>query len=289
LRLGILSAILVVSAACAERGGTADAPRAWHLGEPVIDSHVHVYPNMIGLSRALDIFDRAGIGRFVVKSGGAVGTPKYRSTLAMQRVLGDRMGVFANLDWEGVDAPDWVDRQLAALEQMRKDGVIGIKIFKNLGLGTRLKDGSLLKIDDPRLAPIFEACGRLGLILAWHVADPVAFFEPVTPDNERYDELRIAKGWSFHGEDYPSFRELMDAMVRVIARHPKTTFLLIHMGCNAEDLDFVDRRVMPGVHVRPDVLEACPMRVVLPDGDVPVVDASIVAGRGFRLEWGRPA
>jgi len=48
-------------------------------------------------------------------------------------------------------------------------------------------------------------------------------------------------------------------------------------------------RVMPGVHVRPDVLEACPMRVVLPDGDVPVVDASIVAGRGFRLEWGRPA
>ena len=230
----------------------------WHLGEVVIDSHVHIHPNMVALARALELFDRVGIGRFVVKSGGAVGTPKYRATLAMAKILGDRMRIFANLDWEGVDEPGWVDRQLAALEQMKKDGVVGIKIFKNLGLGTRTKDGKLLKIDDLRLAPLFDACGRLGLIVAWHVADPVAFFKPPTPDNERYEELSIAKGWSFYGKDYPSFQELIDAMVRVIERHPKTTFLLIHMGCYAENLDFVDRLLSEHPNVYTDTSARVP-------------------------------
>ncbi len=257
MRLRVLCACLIL-AACAERSKVADTPAAWHLGEPVIDSHAHVYPNMVALARALAIFDRAGIGRFVVKGAGAVGTAKYQASLAMQKVLGDRMRIFANLDWEGVDAPDWEDHQVAALEQMKKDGVVGIKIFKNLGLGARTHDERLLKVDDPRLAPIFDTCGRLGLIVAWHVADPVAFFKPPTPDNERYDELKVAKSWSFYGKDYPSFQELMDAMVRVIERHPRTTFLLIHMGCNAEDLDFVDRLLTTHPNVYTDTSARVP-------------------------------
>lgn len=44
--------------------------------------------------------------------------------------------------------------------------------------------------------------------------------------------------------------------------------------------------VMPGVDIRRDILEACPMRVVLPeDGRVPVVPDDVVTGRGFRLAW----
>jgi propionate CoA-transferase len=44
--------------------------------------------------------------------------------------------------------------------------------------------------------------------------------------------------------------------------------------------------VMPGIDIRKDILDACPMRVVLPDnGEVPVTEASIVTGRGFKLRW----
>jgi len=253
--------LLLVAASCkaADAPATGSGPDpVWHLGEPVIDSHVHIYPNMQGLSNALEVFRRTGIGRFVAKSAGVVGTPKYNASLAMQRIVGDRMRLFANLDWEDVDGPGWTERQLASLEQMKKDGIIGIKVFKNVGLSTRLRDGTLLKVDDPRLAPVFDACARLGLIFAWHVADPVAFFKAPTPDNERYDELKIAKSWSFYGQDFPSFQSLMDAMVRVIDRHPKTTFLLIHLGCNAEDLDFVDRLLEGHPNVHTDVSARVP-------------------------------
>ncbi|HOI08960.1 MAG TPA: amidohydrolase family protein [Myxococcota bacterium] len=219
---------------------SAAAEPAWHLGRPVIDSHVHLSPNMQALARALEVFDRVGIDRFVVKSAGSVGSPRYQATLAMQRVLGDRMRAFANIDWQGIDDPRWTQRQVAALERAKADGILGVKVFKALGLGVRTADGKLLSIDDPRLDAIFDACGRLGLIFAWHVADPRAFFQPVTPDNERYDELKIAEDWSFHGKDFPSFDELMAAQERRIRKHPGTTFLLIHLGNDAEDLDNVD-------------------------------------------------
>lgn len=238
--------------ATGEPGAPAGAsPTAWHLGLPVIDSHAHIAPNLPSLSRALEVFDRVGIGRFAVKSGGPVGTVRYQATMAMQKVVGDRMRVFVNLDWMGAGEPGWVEKQVRGLEQAKLDGAVGVKVFKNLGLQVRGPDGRLIAADDPLLDPIFEACGRLGLTFAWHIADPVAFFKAPTPDNERYEELQLAKGWQFHGPEYPSFNDLMAIQERRIARHPKTTFLLIHMGNNSEDLGYVDRilTTYPNVHV----------------------------------------
>jgi len=250
--------VLVVLGTFACKSGDADpsvpagsAARPWHLGKPIIDSHAHVSPNLPALARALEVFDRVGIGRFAIKSGGPVGTQRYMATMAMQKVLGDRLRVFVNLDWQRYGQPGWADAEARSLETAKKDGAVGVKVFKNLGLQVRKPDGSLLSADDPSLDPIFQACGRLGLIFAWHIADPVAFFKPVTPDNERFEELQLAKGWQFNGPEYPSFDQLMAVQEKVIARHPKTTFLLIHMGNNAEDLGYVDRLLAtyPNVYV----------------------------------------
>ncbi|HNU68512.1 MAG TPA: amidohydrolase family protein [Myxococcota bacterium] len=259
--LSLSAAFLVICCmACTgtPEGSAGAQSGKWHLGEPVIDSHVHIYPTMTGLATALEVFEQAGIGPFVVKSAGEVGSVRYHATLAMQKIMGDRMRSFANLDFQGIDSPDFGRSVVPQLERMKKDGIVGIKVFKNLGLNVRFADGTLVKIDDQRLAPIFEACGRLGLIFAWHVADPVAFFQPVTPENERFEELQIAQGWSFYGKDYPTHAELMAAQERVIARHPGTTFLLIHMGNNAEDLDYVGRLLDSYPNVYTDVSARVP-------------------------------
>ena len=230
----------------------------WHLGTPVIDSHVHVVPTMLGLGRAIEVFDRVGVGRFAIKSAGVPGSIKYRASLAMARILGDRMRAFSNLGWRDIDKADFVSRQVKGLEQAKRDGIVGIKIFKALGLSVRTPDGKLLAVDDPMLGPIFDTCGRLGLVVAWHVADPVAFFEPVAPENERYDELKMAQGWSFHGKDYPSHDALIAARDRVLERHPQTVFLLIHLGNYPEDLDYVDRMLDTHPNVFVDIAARVP-------------------------------
>ncbi len=215
--------------------------RVWDPKVPIIDSHVHIVPTEAGIRRALEVFARAGIGKFAIKSAGTVGSPKYQAALAMNKLLGKRMRGFVNIDWRGIDDERFIAREVARLEQAKRDGMVGVKIFKALGLGVRTADGRLLAVDSPLLAPFFDRCGQLGLIVAWHVADPVAVFQPVTPDNERYDELKLADNWSFYGKDFPSHDALIAARDRVIARHPNTLFLLIHLANFPENITYVDQ------------------------------------------------
>jgi predicted TIM-barrel fold metal-dependent hydrolase len=69
-----------------------------------------------------------------------------------------------------------------------------------------------------------------------HVSDPEAFFLPTDETNERYEELANHPDWSFYGPEFPSNAELLAARDRMIARHPKTTFALLHVGNHAENL-----------------------------------------------------
>ncbi len=205
----------------------------------LIDSHVHLTPLAGPMRLALRMFSELNIEKFAVKSAGNPGTPRYAATLRWANRLGERMAFFINVDWDGVDDPGWGKREADKIERAMRDGASGIKIFKALGLGVRLKDGSLLKVDDPRLDPLFERCAQTGAIVAWHVADPVAFFEKPDKNNERYAELSLAPDWSFYGKDYPSHAALLAARDRVIAKHPKTTFLGIHLANHPEKISYV--------------------------------------------------
>jgi len=207
----------------------------------IIDSHVHITPIDDCVDRALKIFERNGITKFCTKSAGFVGTGRFKATLEVKKRLGDRFAFFANLDWRGVGHPQWALREARRLEKAVKLGARGVKIFKNLGVGVRTRDGKLLKVDDPRLDPIMKKAAEIGAVVAMHTSDPKVFFAPPTPENERYLELLFAPSWSFYGKDYPSRDELLKARDRLIERHPQTTFLGIHLANNPEDIDYVDR------------------------------------------------
>lgn len=134
--------------------------------------------------------------------------------------------------------PEW---QAAELGRAKQAGAIGLKILKNLGLVVREegRQGALVKLDDPRFDPMWAAAGKLGLPVFIHTSDPDAFFTPVDRFNERWDELGNHPDWSFYGKDYPKKPELLAARNRVIERHPKTTFVCLHVANHPENLDEV--------------------------------------------------
>jgi predicted TIM-barrel fold metal-dependent hydrolase len=106
-------------------------------------------------------------------------------------------------------------------------------------LRENVTSGALIKIDDPRFDSMWAACGALGIPVAIHVSDPEAFFLPTDRFNERFEELNNHPDWSFYGRDFPSNQELLEARNRVLARHPKTQFILLHVGNDAENLAYV--------------------------------------------------
>jgi predicted TIM-barrel fold metal-dependent hydrolase len=75
--------------------------------------------------------------------------------------------------------------------------------------------------------------------VAIHVSDPEAFFLPTDGTNERFEELNNHPDWSFHGKDFPSNMEILEARNRMIAKHPKTQFIVLHVGNDAENLAYV--------------------------------------------------
>ena len=135
----------------------------------------------------------------------------------------------------------------------KQAGAKGVKVLKMLGLflRERVDTGPLMKVDDQRFDPMWEACGALGLPVAIHVSDPTAFFLPIDAHNERYEELQRHPDWSFHGKDYPSNAEILAARDRVLARHPKTTFIGLHVGHASEDLAAASAALdrFPNLHV----------------------------------------
>jgi predicted TIM-barrel fold metal-dependent hydrolase len=131
--------------------------------------------------------------------------------------------------------------QAQAIERAHSDGARGLKILKTLGLYLRenITSGPLVKIDDARFDPMWDACGQLNLPVAIHISDPIAFFTPTDRFNERYEELNNHPDWSFYGQDFPSNAELIAARNQVFARHPNTRFVTLHVGNFSENLQNV--------------------------------------------------
>jgi predicted TIM-barrel fold metal-dependent hydrolase len=222
---------------------------------PVIDIHAHLgwttksdkgvavgeeVTLLITPAEALAVMDRKNI-RAMVNITGGTGKGLERSIQAFDRAAPGRFFTCTEPSYGQFQDPKYPQIQADAIGTAKRAGAKGLKILKTLGLYLRegTTTGPLVKVDDKRFDPMWEACAAHDMPVWIHVADPEAFFLPIDRFNERYDELGHHPDWSFHGGDFPSFRELMEARDRLFARHPKTRFLALHVGHDAENLAFV--------------------------------------------------
>ena len=163
----------------------------------------------------------------------------------------DRIATFCHVDWSLLEQSS-SDRALADnLADSVAAGAAGVKVWKDLGLHVRDGAGDLVLPDDERLAGVWQTAGELGIPVWWHIADPLAFFDPVDEHNEFLELLAARPDWSFAGPEFPSFERLMDALEAVVSANPRTRFVAVHAGCNAEDLGWVGRMLdtYPNLHI----------------------------------------
>ena len=188
----------------------------------------------------LDVMDRVNL-RTMVNLTGGVGRGLEQSIQRYQTAHPGRFITFTEPRYAEINEQNYPRNQADDIERARRAGARGLKVLKTLGLYLReqIASGPLVAIDDRRFDPMWETCAGQGMPVAIHVSDPEAFFLPTDRFNERFEELNNHPDWSFHGRDFPSNRQLLDARNRVFARHPKTTFVALHVGHNAEDLGYV--------------------------------------------------
>jgi uncharacterized protein len=222
---------------------------------PVIDVHTHTNDvrgigDRVDPKEMVERMDRLNIKTIVILTGGW-GDDLQKLIDTMVKPYPGRFMVFTQYDWSKlttedangrkIDNPHFTELMVKQLDDSVARGARGLKILKELGLGVRDASGKLITIDDTRLDPVWEECGRLGIPVFLHVADPEAFFHPIDAVNERYEELIEHPDWSFYGRDFPSLQELMAQRDRMFAKHPRTQFVALHFGSWPENLDFVER------------------------------------------------
>ena len=224
---------------------------------PVIDFHSHVSwrrsrgPN-VAPADIVKTMDAVNLHTMVNLTGGW-GEDFVNVIKTFDRAFPGRFLSMTEPAWTRAGEAGYAAWQADEIAKAKSAGAVGVKILKTLGLYLRDggPQGKLVHVDDPRFDPMWDACGRLGLPVAMHVGDPEAFFLPTDRFNERYEELNAHPDWSFYDRDFPAFRDILAARDRVFARHPKTTFVALHVGHWAENLKAVGEMLdtFPNVHV----------------------------------------
>lgn len=235
----------------------AQTPAPTWQRPPIVDVHVHTSPSHYDTTA--NLLAATGVSRFVNLSGGSPGDGLEEAVEAANE-YGGRVIVCVNPEWEKAALPDFGENQARMIEKAAALGARCVKVAKALGLGVPDPSDSTkyLAVDDPRLDPMWAAAGRLGLPVFIHTGDPKAFFEPLTPANERWDELEVHPGWSFADAQYPRLETLLAQRDRVLARHRGTTFIGVHFGCYPENLEYTEKILAENPNLYIDVAARVP-------------------------------
>lgn len=209
-----------------------------------IDAHMHLSGRILGQSqpasvqRFLEIMDACNIEAMFDLMSPRGGTVADAAAVLKPR---SRFYILVTIPWQQLmDQGDDFGRQAAKIVQEQfRQGADGVKFYKEMGLRCRDKRGNLVHFDDDRLAPFFEVCAKYQRPVLFHIADPTAFFKPLTPQNERYEELVGHPRWHFYGPEYPSFMELMEVQDRFVGKYPDVKFQSAHVCSYSEDLAYV--------------------------------------------------
>lgn len=205
---------------------------------PFIDVHNHqnsqeMSPEQVDeVAAAMDKLNMA----VMVNLSGSSGAEFQKGLANLTARHPNRFVQFANVDFTKIDEPNFGENAARQLEQDVKNGARGLKVFKNLGMFVKDKNGKRVQTDDPRIDPVWAKCAELGIPVLIHVGEPMAFWQPWDRFNERWLELKQFPNRRRDSPEFASFEQTIGELHNVIRKHPKTTFINAHLGWLGNDL-----------------------------------------------------
>lgn len=134
---------------------------------------------------------------------------------------------------DGFGEPGWTERTNAALDAAVAKGAVAVKVWKNIGMVVKDKEGKHIFLDDPRFDGVMAHIEKLGIPLIAHQGEPLNCWLPLdqmTTDNDRSYFKDHPEYYMYLHPEEPSYEMLMAARDRFVAFHPKLSFVGAHMA-----------------------------------------------------------
>ncbi len=220
-----------------------EVPRAKY---PFIDIHTHQRDSSAG---ALDklIADMDKINMRIMVSSPVQGSfgPRTKQYIDGIRAYkqSSRFASMTNVKYSDLEGA------AQQLEEDIRNGAIGVKVWKNLGINEKDKDGKRIAVDDDRLKPVWAVAAKYKTPVMIHTADPKPLFDPMDKYNERWLELKQQRRRADHGG--MTWEQLIREQHSLFRKNPQTTFIMAHLGWMAHDLDALGKLLdeMPNVNL----------------------------------------
>ena len=135
---------------------------------------------------------------------------------------------FSVKDWND---PNWVSNTITDLKHSFANGAKAVKIWKNIGMDLRDKDGKFVMIDNPRIDSIISYLEQNNIPLIGHNGEPKDCWLPL--DKMLFDKEYYAghpQYYMYLHPEYPSYNDQINARDNMLKKHPHLKFVGAHLG-----------------------------------------------------------
>lgn len=142
---------------------------------------------------------------------------------------------------------DNADFSAAAIRDLNDDfteGAVAVKIWKNIGMELKDKNGRYVLADNPTFEPIYRDIEKHNRTLIAHQAEPDEAWQPPNPNGLDYSYYKENPVWYMYNKpDAPKKRQILHARDHLLAEHPKLRVVGAHLGSMEDDLDGLGQRL----------------------------------------------
>jgi len=158
---------------------------------------------------------------------------QQRCALLQRKAFPGRLAYLTTFSMKGWDDADWQKNALAYLQESFKNGAIGIKVWKNIGMVEKDKDGKFIMIDNPKFDTIFNYLEMKGIPVCGHLGEPKNCWLPLDQMTVNNDKQYFKEHPQYHmflHPDFPTYEAQINARDNLLRKHPGLHFMGAHLG-----------------------------------------------------------
>ncbi len=140
----------------------------------------------------------------------------------------------------------WLATTLDYLKHSFDQGAIAVKVWKNIGMELRDKNGKFVMIDDARFDPVLNFIAGNKITLLSHQGEPKNCWLPVEQMTVNGDKEYFTNHPQYHmylHPEYPSYEDQINARDRMIAKHPDLKIVSVHLASLEWNVDEIAKRL----------------------------------------------
>jgi hypothetical protein len=190
-----------------------------------IDAHVHVFAPDPGYAAFLERNNLRVLNICVLdkhEKGFEQGVePQHRAAREVFKISNGRAAWCSSFDDGGFERPGFAHATESALEKTFREGAVAVKIYKDIGMELKSRDGKYVMPDNLAFAPVLDFIAGKGRTLFAHIAEPSAAWRPLDPNSPHYGYYRANPDWHMYQHpEHPRKETILAARDRMLKRTP---------------------------------------------------------------------